>query len=724
MQKVILKIGGMSCSACSSGLEKYLNKQEGIEASVNLVLAQAMITYSDHYQIQDLERLIKETGYESLGVYDGKEETKKTKNHILFYGILTIFTLYLSMAHMLGLKELIHKEKYPELYTIILFLLACFFLWYGRNILKNGIKNLIHKMPNMDTLVTIGVFSSFFYSTWNMIQILLGHKELVEMLYFESCVVILFLIQLGRIIDSKNKEKTKKAIQELVQITPEKAYIKVNKEIKEVSIDEVQQGDILIAKPGMKIAVDGVIVRGTAHLDEAFITGESIPCKKGKKDTVVAGSINLDGVVEYEAQKIGKDSTISEIVRLVVEATNTKAPIARIADKVSGYFVPSIIVLAILTGLANFYFSNWNEAIVSFVTVLVVACPCALGLATPLAIVISEGKCAKLGILVKNSETLENAHKIDTIVLDKTGTLTYGNLQIAKIYHYNSYNDARLISITASLEANSNHPISYAFASYREKHQLDILEVTDFKNMDGIGLTGKIGENEYYVGNSKLFDFLKLENEYIHDEDTLTKEGNSIVYVMENKEVIGLIGVKDVVRKEAKQTIQELKRRKKEVIMLTGDNEKTASLIAANLGIQKVIANVMPSEKTKVIKELLECGKQVMMVGDGINDAPSLAASSIGVSMKSGTDIASDSADVILMQNHLDRIPLLLSISQNTIRNIKQNLFWAFFYNLCMLPLAVGFLKPYGITMNPMFAGLAMTLSSLTVVWNALRLRK
>ena len=723
MKKVILKIGGMSCSACSAGLEKYLNKQPGIEASVNLVLAQAMIIYEESYSISDLEHLVKEAGYESLGIYTGKEEVKKTNHHLLLYGILVIITLYLSMGHMIGLPS-IDQMRYPVFYTTLLCLLACIFLWYGRGILKNGIKNFIHKNSNMDTLVTIGVFSSFLYSTWNFIQIVLGHHEYVENLYFESCVVILYLIQLGRTVDLKNKEKTKKAIQELVQITPEKAYIKMGQKIRETSIDEVKCGDILIAKPGMKIAVDGVITKGSGHFEEAFITGESMPSKKHKNDKVVAGSINLDGMIEYQAEKIGKDSTISEIVRLVVEATNTKAPIARVADQVSGYFVPGIMLIAIFTLLAYICLGRFEEAIVSFVTVLVVACPCALGLATPLAIVISEGKCAKLGILVKNSETLENAHKVDTIVFDKTGTLTYGTLQIAKIHHYNAYKDDELIKLVSSIEVNSTHPIHSAFTSYAKQHHLQLLECMHFENIAGIGVKGTIQQKEYYIGNGKLFHYLQLENLYLKEEQALAQDGDSIVYVIENDKVIGLIGVKDEVRKDAKQTIKELIQMNKEVIMLTGDHEITASRIASALGISKVIANVIPSEKTKVIQELLKQGKHVMMIGDGINDAPSLAVASIGVSMKSGTDIASDSADVILMQNHLDRIPLLMLISKKTIRNIKQNLFWAFFYNICMLPLAIGFLKPYGIVMNPMLAGFAMTLSSLTVVWNALRLRK
>lgn len=729
MNKVILKIGGMSCSACSSGLEKYLNKQEGVyNASVNLVLAQALIEYEDSLTVDDLERFIKEAGYESLGIYDGKVEEKKKGNiSLIIYGILTLFVLYISMSHMVGLPTIPYLDMmhYPEWYALCLFLFTCIFLYYGRDILKSGIQNLMHKTPNMDTLVMVGVLSSFLYSVWNMIFILLGNTMYVENLYFESCVVIIFFIKLGRYVDHKSKEKTKEAIQELVQITPTKALLKTKDGECEVTIDEVKKGDILIAKPGMKIAVDGVIVKGETHLDEAFITGESIPSKKGIGEFVVAGSVSQDGYIEYQAEKIGKDSTISEIVRLVVEATNTKAPIARLADQVSGYFVPGIMVIAFLTFIGYLLFGlAWKEAMVAFVTVLVVACPCALGLATPLAIVVSEGLCAKNGILVKTSETLENAHKVDTIVFDKTGTLTYGNLKISKIYHYRKETDENLIQAVASLESNSTHPIANAFRGYAEEYQIALSDVSHFEDLAGIGLKGTIHQKDIYIGNDKLFKLLKMKNENTKDAEALMEDGNSIIYVIEEKQVVGLIGVKDIVRENAKKTITDLKKLNKKIVMLTGDNEKTASIIASSIGIDHVIANVLPQEKAKVIKEYIQGGNSVMMVGDGINDAPSLATASIGVSIGSGTDIAANSADVILMQDNLEKIPALISISKKTIRNIKQNLFWAFFYNICMIPIAIGLLRPLGISMNPMIAGLAMTLSSLTVVMNALRLKK
>ena len=725
MNKVVLQIDGMSCSACSTGLEKYLNKQEGIiGASVNLVLRQALIEYDSSLTIDDLNRFLREAGFKSLGIYNGEEE-KEEENHnfsFIIFGVLACIVLYISMAHMIGLPEIpyLNMMDYPVYYSVSLFLLTIPFLIYGSDIFKSGIKNMWHHTPNMDTLVSLGVTASFLYSVFNMILILMGHVMYVENLYFESVVMIIFFIKLGRYIDVRSKEKTKESIKELVQITPNKALLKTKHGEKEVTIDEVKKGDILIAKPGMKIAVDGVIVKGKTHLDEAFITGESVPVKKGVDEKVIAGSINHDGVIEYQAEKIGKDSMISEIVRLVVEATNTKAPIARLADKVSGYFVPSILIIAIFTFMIHLLLgSPFHDSFNAFVTILVVACPCALGLATPLAIVVSEGICAKNGILVKTSETLENAHKVDTIVFDKTGTLTYGNLKVSKIFNYSDYQKDELIKIVASIESKSTHPIARAFTNEVQ----EFYEVKEFKNLPGLGLTARLKNKEYFIGNHKILTKLKLKNQYIKDEEELSKLGNSIVYIVENNNIIGLIGVADIVRENAKKTILKLKKQKKDIIMLTGDNENTANMIANMIGIKKVVSNVLPQDKTKIVKQLIEEKRNVMMVGDGINDAPSLATANIGVSVNSGTDIAADSAGVILMQDNLEKIPALLDISKKIIRNIKQNLFWAFFYNICMIPLAIGILKPFGITMNPMVAGFAMTMSSLTVVFNALRLK-
>ena len=729
MKKIILKIDGMTCSACSSSLEKYLLKQKGInDALVNLVMSSASISYDDNITIDDLNRFVSEAGFKSLGVYDEQEDKNTNKNvYFIVNGLLALLVLDISMSHMVHLPVIpfLNMMNYPVNYSICLFIFSLYFIYFGRDIIINGIKNIRYKSPNMDTLVTLGVISSFIFSTFNMIMILKGNNEYVESLYFESVCVILYLIKFGRYIDGISKEKTKDAIKGLVTITPKSAILYTNNKEEEVSIDEVKKGDTLIVKPGNRFAVDGTIVKGSTHVDESFISGESIPVKKSVNDKVVAGSINLDGEVLYKAENIGKDSVISEIVRLVVEATNTKAPIARIADKVSGIFVPIVIILAVITFIIHLILGfSFNESIVYFVTVLVCACPCALGLATPLAIVVSEGLCAKNGILVKKSEILENANKIDVIVFDKTGTLTYGNLRISKVINNSVYSDNDLIEIVSSLESKSTHPIASAFKNYASENNLKNLEVNEFKNIAGIGLKGIINEKEYLIGNNKILEKYNIDNKVSKEEKELSLDGNSIVYVIENKKVIALIGVKDIIRDNATIIINKLKQINKRVIMLTGDNEITANIIAKSIGIKEVMANVSPKDKSNKIKELKNKGLKVMMVGDGINDAPSLSLADIGVSLNSAIDIAADSADVILMRNDLNSIYNLFDISKKTLSNIKGNLFWAFFYNICMIPIACGLLESINISMNPMIAGLAMTLSSFTVIINALRLKR
>lgn len=732
MKKTLLRIDGMTCSACSNGLEKHLNKQEGIlNASVNLVMANALIEYDETIlDINQIEQFIKKAGFKSLGLYDAKiKENKNNKQKIQFiiFTILAVVLLYISMGHMMGLPifSFINMHKNPLNYTIALLILTIFFMIYGFDIIKNGIKNLIHKAPNMDTLVGIGVISSLLYSLYSMFMITRGYKEYVHQLYFETSAIVIYFIKLGRYVDGISKDKTKEAIQKLVQITPNKAKIKINGEEKEVTLDEIKKGDIVISQAGDKIAVDGEIIEGKAHIDEALITGESKPVNKTIGNKVIAGSLNFDGYLEYKAEKIGKESTISQIVSLVVEATNTKAPIAKVADKVSGYFVPIVIIISIITFITYLILGfEVSEAVSTFVTVLVVACPCALGLATPLAIVVSEGVCASKGILVKKSETLENAEKINTVVFDKTGTLTYGTLKISKIYNYSNLEEKQLVQLVGSLETKSTHPISKAFEEYLKKNKIQPLEVKEFKNISGLGITGKIDDKEIILGNSKILEHYSIENKNKEDEEKLATEGNSIIYVVENKKIIAIIGVNDIIREDIEKVIKKLNNNNIETIMLTGDNEQTAKIIAKKIGIKTVIANVMPTEKADKIKELKKHGKRVMMCGDGINDSPALAISDIGISVNSGTDIARDASEVILMKNDLSKIIELINISKKTIRNIKQNLFWAFFYNSLMLPISIGLLKPIGISINPMIAGISMVFSSLTVIGNSLRLKK
>ena len=754
MKKVLLKIDGMTCSACSSGLEKYLNKQDGvINATVNLVMNNASVEYDENkLDIPQIEKFVQKAGFESLGIDNlQKEEKKKSREKYKLWGFtaIAILTLYIAMGHMIGLPEVpfLSMHNNPINYTIALLILSIVSIIMGRDILKNGYKNLIHRTANMDTLVGLGVLSSFLYSIYGTYMIFKGHHEYVENLYYESVVIILFFIHIGRYVEARNKDKTKEAIQSLMMITPNKATILRDGKEKQVTLDEIVKGDIVVCKPGEKIAVDGEVTDGVTHIDESFVTGESVPSKKDVGSKVIAGSINYEGTIKYKAEKIGKESTVSEIVRMVVEATNTKAPIAKIADKISGYFVPAIIIIAILSAIVWLIIGQtFAFAINVFITVLVVACPCSLGLATPLAIVVSSGVASRAGILIKNSESLENAHKVKTVVFDKTGTLTKGKLSVSKMFSYyklcgvNVDIDEDIMQIVASIENKSEHPIARGIVNFATENNMELVEVENFKNIAGFGVSAEYNSTEFLIGNSKLMQENDVDiSVAIEDEEELEKDGNSILFVAEsiatNKDtankketskqykLLALIGVKDVIKDNAYYVIDKLHNQNVNVVMLTGDNEKTAKNIADKIGITEVIANVLPKEKAERIKELKQNGL-VMMCGDGINDSVSLVTADIGVSVGSGTDIAMDSSDVVLMQDDLEKIPELMDISKRTIRNIKQNLFWAFFYNICMIPIAMGVFSIWGLTMNPMFASLAMTLSSITVTLNSLRLRR
>ncbi len=739
MKKVLLKIDGMTCSACSSGLEKFLNKQDGIkQASVNLVMNNASIEYDEKIlDIPQIEKFVEKAGFESLGIDKlEKEEKKKTneKYKLIFLTILAIIILYVSMGQMVGLPifKILDMHHNPINFSIFQLIICIFAIFLGRDIIKNGYKNLIHKTPNMDTLVSLGVISSLLYSIYNTYQIFLENKEAVHNLYYESVVIILFFIKIGKYVEGRNKDKTKEAIQDLMMITPNLAIVEKDGKQKEVTLDEIKKGDIVVCKPGEKIAVDGEIIEGITHIDEAFITGESVPVKKTIKDKVIAGSINYDGIVKYRAEKIGKESTVSEIVRLVVEATNTKAPIAKIADKISGYFVPAIILIAILASIIWLVLGKEVSFVINiFITVLVVACPCSLGLATPLAIVMASGLASRNGILIKSSESLENANKVKTIVFDKTGTLTKGHLSISKIYNYSNSNEEEIIEAIANIENNSEHPIARGIVKYAKERniKIDSTKVKEFKSVSGYGIEAKYNEEKYIIGNKKLMlknniniEKTIKENE-INDDESLENDGNSILFIAKENELIALIGVKDIIKENAKEVIKKIKEKHINTVMLTGDNEKTAKAIANNLGIEKVIAGVVPKQKAEEITKLKQNGL-VMMCGDGINDSISLVKADIGVSVGNGTDIAIDSSDVVLMKDNLDRINTLIEISKKTMKIIKQNLFWAFFYNICMIPIATGILIPLGITMNPMMAAFSMTISSVTVTLNSLRMRK
>ena len=729
MKKVLLKIGGMTCSACSSGLEKYLNKQDGVvRANVNLVMNNASIEYDDKkLSLKDIEKFVDKAGFESLGIDNlKKEERKKSgeKINLILTSIFSIAILYVSMAYMIGLPDIpfLSMMEHPLNYAVSLLVLTTVVLGLGYNILKNGIKNLIHGTPNMDTLVTIGVLASFIYSVYETVQIFLGDASFVHSLYYESAAIVIFFIRIGKYVEGINTDKTKEAIQELMTITPNSAVIERDGKELTVTLDEIEKGDIVICKPGEKVAVDGTVVYGISHINESFITGESMPVKVEAGSKVIAGSINYEGAIKYKAEKIGRESTVSEIVRMVVEATNTKAPISKLADRVSSVFVPIVIAIAIITFIVWLIIGkSFAVALNYFVTVLVVACPCSLGLATPLAIVIASGVCSKKGILVKNSESLENAHKVKTIIFDKTGTLTKGTLSFSKMYNYSDLNDDDIFKIIAGVEKKSGHPIAKAIVEEAEKRNIDFDEVKEFKAISGQGVFAVVENYDVLIGNKRLMDANNISvNE--SDFDELVNDGNSILYVSLNNKVVALIGVKDVVKENVSEVISSLKKKNINVVMLTGDNEVTAKKIAEIAGIETVVANVMPSQKAEYVEKFKKDGL-VMMCGDGINDSVSLVKADIGVSVSSGTDIAMDSAQVVIMNDNLDRINDLIRISSKTIRNISGNLFWAFFYNICMIPIAMGVFVGLEVSMNPMLAALAMVFSSLFVVLNALRLR-
>ena len=715
MKKIVLNIEGMTCSACSNGLEKYLNKQKGVKkAEVNLVMATALIEYEDNLKIEDLNRMVQEAGFKSLGEKNDKKENKNELIKVIIFSILGIILMYISMGAMINLPvpEIIDMNKNPNIYSIVIAILSFVFLIYGFDIIKNGIKNIIHKMPNMDSLVGIGVLVNFLYSLWNIIFVFQGRTNMVHHLYFESSAIIILFVKIGRYIDNRNKSKAVDNIKNLVTITPKNGTIIKNSKETTVTINEIKKGDIVICRPGEKIAVDGKVIKGATHTDESFITGESKPVSKKIGSNVLAGSMNYDGYIEYRAERIGKDSSISQIVNLVVEATNTKAPIARLADKISGYFVPIIFILSIISFFLNLILQNQiDKAILILVSVLVVACPCALGLATPLAMVVAIGNCSKKGIVVKSSESIEALKHIDTIVFDKTGTLTQGKLSIID----GEYTDESM-KILQSLEAMSSHPIAKSIIrNMKEKY-----EVKEVKEIPGKGIQGNINGKTYFAGNKKLLEEKQIKNIYQEKELEYSKKGESIVYLFNEKEILAIVGLADKIKSDMQNVIKKIKEKGYKVIMLTGDNETTAKAIAEKLDIEEVISNVSPKEKQDKIKEINK-NKSCLMIGDGINDSPALRTATVGISVANGTDMSADSADILLLKDNMNLVIELLNIGKKTIRIVKQNLFWALFYNICMIPLAMGILP---ISLNPMIASLAMTFSSFTVVINSLRLMK
>lgn len=724
MKKITLSVDGMTCSACSVGLEKYLNKQDGIKAtSVNLVLGTATIIYDEtKVNLDDLNKFVSKAGFKSLGEFKELEEInkkKKTKINLIIFTVLILIFMYISMGQMLNLPvpNILSKDENPVNYVITIFILSLAFLIYGFDIIKNGYKNAIHLTLNMDTLITLGVFSSFLYSLYNMILILNGNYDKVHDLYFESSAMVIYFIKLGRYFEGISQNKTKEAIKKLVTVTPDKAYLKENDKIKEITLDEIKKDDILVCHPGEKIAADGTIVSGEAHLDESFITGESSPLKKSLNDKVITGSINYDGYIEYKAEKFGKNSAISEIVKLVTEASSDKSKIETFADKISGYFVIIVIILATITFLLHLLTGNsFGASLNYFVTVLVVACPCSLGLATPVAIIISEGLCASHGLVIKKSSAFETANKIKAIIFDKTGTLTYGKPRISEIINYTDKPDDEILKLVSSAEIKSSHPLSTAFKNYIENHNLKPYDSSDFKNTPGKGIEATVNSQKLIIGSSS---FLK-ENKIKIPKNKI--KNNTLIYVSINGKLSAVISISDVIRKEAKEVIEKLNSQGIQTIMLTGDNSAVAKAISSSLNIKEYYASQTPKDKAQVIQKLKEKYGYIMMCGDGINDSIALTKADIGLSLKGASDIAINCADVILIKDDLTGILNLLNVSKKTFRKIKQNLFWSFFYNSLMIPIAMGLVKELNI--SPVIASIAMMFSSIFVVLNSLSLNK
>ncbi len=697
MKRDVLTVDGMTCAACSNTVEKYVRKQKGVkDASVNLILNTLSVTYDDTLKREDIARFIEEAGYKYEGVFNPNkdlEEDKKDKKLIKIFGILLAVVLYISMTSMTSLPG-IHNMM---AISIITFIFSVIYIIYGYDILRVGIKSLIIKDPNMDSLVAIGVIANFIYSFINMI--LKGN------VYFESICTIIYFVKLGEYIENIGRSKTRDAIKEMVVMTPFKAHLIKNGKIKEITIDEIKKGDILCAERGERIAVDGVITKGESHIDSSFVTGESRPVKIKKGSKVLASTINLDDYIEYRAENIGPKSTISEIIHMIMDSSNNKTKIEEVSNKYSSIFTKAVLVISIATLILYLVFTHdINLALNHFVSVLVAACPCALGLAAPLALMTSNKLSLKNNILLRDNTPLEIASNIDEAIFDKTGTLTKGKMEISEIKNYSNISRENILEIISSLEHLSSHPIARCFDKYK------YLKVKDYKTYNN-GIEGYvIGKYKYYVGNKR---FIK----YYTDEE---KDPDASFYLVSNGKIIASIYIEDEVRDESRKVIKMLNSKNIKTVILTGDNKETGEKVKDLLDANYMLAEVMPKDKINYIKEEKK-NKKVMMVGDGINDAPSLTEADIGVSLKGSNTIATNSANVILLDDNLNGILKLIKISKKTNKIIKENLIWAFLYNILMIPVACGLTK---INLSPELSSLMMVLSSLSVILNTLRLRK
>lgn len=747
-KEVEIDITGITCQVCVNKIEKKVGKLEGVkEIAVNLANSRGKILYdSEKIKLSEILEVIKKLGYEGKKHEDIEEDSKaiesekKLKQEFLEFKLAIFFSaivFYISMGTMVGLPvpNIISPEINPLNFALIQLILAIPVIYIGRRFYKVGIKQLIMRSPSMDSLIATGTGSAILYSLYGTYKIYSGDFHYVHSLYYESGVVILALILLGKYLENVSKGKTSEAIKKLMNLKSKKATLVRDGKFVQVDIEEVELDEIVLVKPGESIPVDGVVVEGQSSVDESMLTGESIPVEKNIGDKVFGASINKNGVIQVKAQAIGKDTVISKIIKLVENAQGSKAPIAKIADKVSGYFVPTVMLIATVAGITWYYLGSRGIvkiheapsifALTIFVAVMVIACPCSLGLATPTAIMVGTGRGAELGILIKSGEALEKAHKIDTIVFDKTGTLTIGKPKVTDIMSFSNIDEDEILRVAGALEEYSEHPLGEAIVEAGKERKLQFPKVEKFESITGKGVTGVIDGKKVYIGNIKLMrDFsIDIINENILEK--LAYQGKTPMYIAIEDSLIGVIAVADILKPEAIETIKELKNRGYHVGMITGDNKLTAQAIGKEAGIDIIFAEVTPEEKYLKVKELQEQGRNVAMVGDGINDSPALVQANIGIAIGGGTDIAMESADIVLMKRDLKDVLVAMELSHAVIKNIKENLFWAFIYNTVGIPVAAGVLYPLtGHLLNPMIAGAAMAMSSVSVVTNALRLKK
>ena len=736
-------IEGMSCASCAMTVENAVSKMPGVDkASVNLATEIMTVEANDSVTPEDIAKVVDGVGYgarlrgksveEELEEKNEKKEAhlREMKRNLTISAIFAVPLLFIAMADMVGIPmpAFLSPMQSPVSYALIQLALVLPILWVGRRFFVDGFKALSKGHPNMDSLVALGTSAAFLYSLYGTYHVLEGHAHFAMNLYYESAGVILTLITLGKYFEAVSKGKTSMAIQTLVGLAPKIATVLRDGQEVEVPVEEVQVDDLIRVKPGEKVPVDGVVTEGNSTVDESMLTGESIPVSKAVGDEVIGASLNKTGSFILKATKIGKDTALSQIIHLVEQAQGSKAPIAKLADKVSGVFVPIVIGLALVSGLAWYFLGqeSWVFALTITISVLVIACPCALGLATPTAIMVGTGKGAENGILLKSGEALEEANHVNMVVFDKTGTITNGTPVVTDVVTADNTDADALVRLAASLEVASEHPLGEAIVAKAKEQGAAFDEVTNFEAIPGFGIKGHVGETLVFLGNEKWMRENGLANEAMNEKaNRFAEQGKTPLYIGYNDAVQGLIVVADTVKESSARAIQTLHEMGIQVAMMTGDHERTAQAIAAEVGIDRVFSEVLPQDKANYVSKLQEEGYIVAMVGDGINDAPALAQAQVGIAIGTGTDVAIESADAVLMKSDLMDVPAMLKLSRATIRNIKENLFWAFAYNVIGIPFAMGVLHLFGgPLLNPMIAGAAMSFSSVSVVLNALRLKR